>query len=389
MKEKNTTPILEAVDIPNNGNGGNLVHNLGRLIAPPYYSFQKERIAQSHRVRDIIRKKIENIPNETPEKKKEMLKKYDKFSDDKIPDMLQDLIDSEKVTKEEGKYLKRLIQTLTDMNKVEYQYRKMMEQYLETEIMWTGWLKGLHGIGPVLATNLIFAYGETERKIYKKIVIPSKKEGEEDSIELELVAVESEYPAFLEALKQYNADPKAFVYKGYNRVEAMNSHSGMTPKGAIGRRRGTNGEKGVALEYSPKLKVLAWKAGESFIKKRTSPYRERYDRQKQYEINLMETHGKGVKIFVDDAKTIQKTTCKNKMQVELRSKRVAVKLFLQHYYLVGRMLRGLRVTKPYAFNKLGHSWGHFIYPPNIPENTVEEYLGNSDNILPVNELENI
>jgi len=417
MKGNNTTTILDATEdidedellfasagdnldpdnndtimIPADDNGENLVRNLGKLIAPPYYAFQKARVAQSNRVRDVIRKKILGISDLTPEQKKKIIKEYNKFSDKELPKMLQDLIDTKRVTGSEAKYLKKLMVTLSDMAKIEYQYKKMMEQYLPTEIIWNEWLSGIHGIGPVLATNLIHHYGDTGRKIYRKDIIKPKKEGDQEKINLILIGQESNYPEFLKALKLYVEDtnvPKQYVYKGYNRVEALNSHSGMTPKGAKGRRRGQNGEKGITLEYSPKLKVLAWKTAESFVMKKTTPYRGRYERSKTYELNLMEQHGKGEQIYLGPDDTIPKYTCKNPKQVELRSQRLAAKLFLQHYYLVARILSGLKVTRPYAFNKLGHDWKHFTYPPNFPKKRVDEYLTDPNNILPDDELKDL
>ena len=72
----------------------NLLANLGRIIAGSYYDHQEVRIREMHRIRDIIRRKIESIPlTGSVEKKKKKKEKFkEKFKDKEIPKYLKQLL---------------------------------------------------------------------------------------------------------------------------------------------------------------------------------------------------------------------------------------------------------------------------------------------------------
>jgi len=93
-----------------------------------------------------------------------------------------------------------------------------------------------------------------------------------------------------------------------------------------------------------------WKIGDSFVKQRTQPYRDIYDSEKNRQLHLMENEAENAP--------------KNKLHADLRARRKMVKIFLQHYYLVSRTLKGIEVTKPYPHDRMGHK--HFIPPPLCP-----------------------
>jgi len=138
---------------------------------------------------------------------------------------------------------------------------------------------------------------------------------------------------------------KNFGYcENYQYVSSLWRHCGFDPDGAKGRR------KGETISYNPKLKTLVWKIGDSFVKQRTQPYRKIYDGEKSRQHKLMENESENAP--------------KSKKHADLRSRRKMVKIFLQHYYLIGRKLKGLSITEPYPFDKLGHK--HFISPPSDP-----------------------
>ena len=58
------------------------IKHTGRIVAGAYYDFQAIRLSTKNRVRDIIRKKAEDIPFDAVEEKKEK-KTYDKAYADK------------------------------------------------------------------------------------------------------------------------------------------------------------------------------------------------------------------------------------------------------------------------------------------------------------------
>lgn len=118
--------------------------------------------------------------------------------------------------------------------------------------------------------------------------------------------------------------------------------------------------KGVKIDYNPAMRTLCWKIGDSFIKMRTIPYRGIYDGEKARQLKLMENG-------TDNAP-------KSKLHADLRSRRKMVKIFLSHYWQVGRTLKGLQLTRPYSEEKMGHR--HMIPPPAFKE-LVEDVGGTS------------
>jgi hypothetical protein len=138
---------------------------------------------------------------------------------------------------------------------------------------------------------------------------------------------------------------KNFSYcENYEHVSSLWRHTGYDPDGAKGLRRGEE------IHYNPKLKTFIWKIGDSFIKQRTPVYRSVYDDEKARQLGLMDNGN-------DNAP-------KSLLHADLRARRKMVKVFLQHYYLICRKLKGLDVSKPYQFDKLGHK--HYIEPPFNP-----------------------
>ena len=282
-----------------------IIFELGQIAVGGYYDYQDIRIAQMNRIRDVVRRKIIGLaPNETEKKKEE--KSFDKlFIDKNVINFLDELKTQKKLTEEEYSYITKLLKIVNETKKTEANYKKLMEIYITSEPIWYLWLQRIKGISAVLASNLIKNFGYTERFRY---------------------------------------------------VSSMWRYCGLDPQGAKGR------EKKVKLTYNPKMKTLMWKISDSFVKQRTQPYRTLYDETKHIESVLMEKYGKDVEIKLGDN---LKTTCKSKLHVEFRARRKAVKLFLQHYYVVARTIKGLPLTKPYVEEKLGHT--HIIEAPYLEE----------------------
>lgn len=267
-----------------------IMYELGKLAIEGYYDYQQIRISQKNRIRDIVRRKVEGIPLDKPEEKKED-KTYDnKFKDENLDKFLNDLMADEKITDIERQYILKLYKTSSDIESVERQYKGLMEDYLRHEKIWYMWLEKIKGISSVLGSNLIKNFGYCEKYAY---------------------------------------------------VSSMWRHSGFDPDGAKGRR------KGETIHYKPALKTLMWKIGDSFIKQRTSPYREIYDNEKARQLELMENNAENAP--------------KNRMHADLRARRKMVKIFMQHYFVVARTIANLPVSKPYPHDKLGHK--SYIPPP--------------------------
>jgi hypothetical protein len=127
--------------------------------------------------------------------------------------------------------------------------------------------------------------------------------------------------------------------------------------------------KGQTLPYNAHLKVLTWKAGESFCKvsgKDNATYGQLYSQFKTEEIRRNEAglyaeaaaRELASKTFKKEDSVTKKRLLAGKLadaHLHARAKRRAVKIFLSHYWVVGRQARKLPVSEPYAIQILGHS----------------------------------
>ncbi len=257
----------------------------GRIIAGAYYDFQKIRIETLNRIRDIIRKKAEGIPFDQVEEKKEK-KTYDaKYNDKNLLEALEKLKEEGKFTEKEYDYLSKSIDAAINTGKIENQYKRLMMGYIVTEPIYQTFLLKIRGIGPVLSANLIKNFGYCEK----------------------------------------------FEY-----VSSLWRYCGLAVINGVAEKR----KKGEKLSYSPRLKTLAWKIGDSFIKQNTPLYRGIYDKEKAKQEAKMDPEKEGCP--------------RNKMHCHLRAMRKMVKIFLQHYWVASRELKGLEVSKPYVIEKLKH-----------------------------------
>jgi hypothetical protein len=126
--------------------------------------------------------------------------------------------------------------------------------------------------------------------------------------------------------------------------------------------------KGTKLPYNARLKVLCWKAGESFVKvsgKDGATYGKLYVDFKAEEIRRNEAglYAEAAKRELDKKKFKQEDSVTKKRllagmlsdaHLHARAKRRAVKIFLSDFWTVGRKARGLALREPYAIAVLGH-----------------------------------
>lgn len=140
----------------------------------------------------------------------------------------------------------------------------------------------------------------------------------------------------------------------------------------------TRWEKGQKRPHNAKLKVVCWKAGESFVKVKHRPddvYGKVYAERK-----ALEEERNAAGLYADQAaavlaaKRIGKDTEARKhyeagrlppAHIHARAKRYAVKLFLSHWHHVAwEAATGSPPPKPYVLAHLRHA--HYIAPPNWP-----------------------
>jgi hypothetical protein len=126
--------------------------------------------------------------------------------------------------------------------------------------------------------------------------------------------------------------------------------------------------KGEKLPYNGRLKVLCYIIGDSFVKvsgKEGATYGKLYSEFKAEEVRKNEAglykeaaaQELATKNFKKKDSVTKQRLKEGKLsdaRLHARAKRKAVKIFLSHYYLVGRKARGLAVREPYSKTILGH-----------------------------------
>ena len=141
-------------------------------------------------------------------------------------------------------------------------------------------------------------------------------------------------------------------------------------------------EKSQKRPYNAQLKCLCWKLGQCFLKFHNEPecfYGRLYKQRKEREIYYNETgrFKERAKMRLDKAmrgnyrispeqKEIWKSGKLQPVGLDLRATRYAVRMFISHYFEIGRKLLDLPVPKPFAFGMLKHEESHYIPPPNWP-----------------------
>lgn len=187
---------------------------------------------------------------------------------------------------------------------MEEKYKKWVEEQVIYEPIWTEWLSKVKGIGKLLAANLLYYYGYCE---------------------------------------EFDTVSKLWAYSGWQVVD------GHAPK----RKHGEQ------MNWNIKAKTLGFKIGDSFIKQR-SIYRKIYDEAKteymkredlREESKCTKCAGTG-KTKGEDCKN-----CKGRgftiMHMHRMAMRKMIKIFLEHYWVTARKLKGLPISDPYIIGKDG------------------------------------
>ena len=294
---------------------------LGRMIAGSFYDHQEVRITEFNRIRDIIRRKLENIPlvGGREEKKKDKDKFKEKFVDKEIPTYLKKLIKEEKITEQEKGYIERILDVQKNAEKYEKEYEKLMKEFVESEPIYVKFLVKIKGISVILSANLIKEFGYCENAFY---------------------------------------------------ISSLWKYCGMHVVGGEAPVR----KKGEKLEFNARLRTMVWKISDSFVKQRTPFYRNIYDREKKKQVKMLEDFiGSLSKEDSKKFKKIKKRDEKRKfvsefnpkapvslMNADLRARRKMVKIFLAHYWQACKELSQRQketreeIAKPYAEDKLKH-----------------------------------
>ena len=317
---------------------------MGRIIANSFYETQQIRISTMSRIRDVIRKKIEGIPfDQVEEKKQEDDENEKSYTDEELLLYLKELLDKNSVTQQEYDYVLRCIEIAKESRKIENKYKKAMEEYVITESIYNRFLKDVRGIGIILSANLIKEFGYCENIIF------DKKEGKVIGRET------GDKKEFEDALKLYNderlivQEEYRYSMKGYSAVSKIWSHTGYTSLNGVAPRR----RKGENVHFSPRLRTLLWKCSDCLMKSNKGLYRQIYTTEKQ--VQLAKTYPEG-KLFELYGKPYKSEDTKlSKGHAHNRALRKIGQLFLSHYWACAREIKGLPTRSLYVQEKLGHT----------------------------------
>lgn len=295
---------------------------LGKIASFAYYGFQDVRMKTMNRIRDIIRKKAENIPFDKTEEKKEKKDYTKKYKDSKLIDKWTKLESVGAISGEEYDFLLECWNSIKEAQNLENEYKKLMEKYVEGKPIYNIFLKKIRGMGKVLSTNLLVEFGDCSQYVYVS---------------------------------------RLWAHTGYS----------VLPNGKAPRL-----QKGVEVNFNPKLRTMVWKVSDSLLKHNKGVYRQVYDTEKKKHLQRMnnskckycgkttEEHNSrkcedGKEVTLNDFIMPERfnedgTPPWSRGHAHNRALRKMVKIFLDHYWHCARELAGLPATKTYVEGVLKH-----------------------------------
>lgn len=338
-----------------------------RVIAETYYDVQDIRIRTEHRIRNyaeadalatiLTETGLEDLRDEGQKEFKKVIRhfrgvqEFKKKPHPKHKEFMAALLAAEKRLEDDDRhvFVNRLMRDQEDLLK------SLAQDEIEGHPIWEKWLKGVKGIGPCLCGGLLSWI--TIRK--------ARHAGSLWKYCGQAVTV-TEYVC-PECKKTF--EPKE-VPDIHERIASGKSHEAprcpdceafLFLAGHADRRK-----KGEQTGYNPKAKTLAWKIGESLVRQTRpehSAYRKVYDVMREkvdsMPCNKVHKNDKDKVIPCFDAHRYAK------------AKRLTVKVFLSHFYLVSRTFSELPVSKPYRFGMMNSPMDEFVMP-RIDEGVIPE-----------------
>lgn len=355
---------------PEDVGGMDIVKFSGRIIGNAYYDFQGVRIACMNRIRDVIRKRIEGLPFDVVEKKKEKDKdgkkvKEKKYTDEQLIEKWGNLLKEKKITKKEHDYIIKIWNTMLESKNIENKYKSAMQKYVEKYEIYTEFLSKIKGIGPVLSVNLVKEFGTCEVIVSEKATgkIIGREKGDHDG-ELE------------KALVLYKEHPDLYSLKGYHYVSRLWSHSG---NNVNAEGKSPKLKKGEKPTWSPHLRALTWKISDSLLKGNKGVYRRLYNTEKEKQLAIVYQPGVLFKKYGKPYK--EEDTHLSKLHAHNRALKKMRKLFLAHYWEAARQIAGLPTPRPFVEQVLKHSpldtisWKDAIAKEDMLKKTTNEVEG--------------
>lgn len=268
---------------------------IARIAVGAYDDAQDVRISMQNRIRDVIRKKNENIPFDAVEDEIDPEdREYDaQYRDENLPDLIEEMTAEGRLTEEESDYLTQMLDAAAAGERVENQYKGVME-ITETEPIYTEWLVHVYGVSTTLTARLLHQFGYCEE---------------------------------------------------FDKVSNLWSYCGLAP--------GQDRTQGEQLGYNPDAKTLAWLVADRMIMQgERSRYKaEFYDPYKQRQLDRME---RAVDMTEAELAETDWTPPSSRGHADNRARRYLAKKLLKAYWYHARRLRGLPVPDEWVVTHGGH-----------------------------------
>lgn len=288
---------------------------------------QNIRKALFNRKRDLIRRKVEGIPYDKPEKKKTDEERQvieEKYTDEKLKKIEKDLRKKEILNKNELTKLDTINDLLVEIKTLEKTCEKgLVHPYAKKTELYQRYYQHIKGVGPVLCAELIHDGGD---------------------------------PAGF-----YIEESNGQMMEKCPTPASLRRYCMMDPAGAQGRKRG---EKSIG---NPTAKTLWWKISTQMMMAKNPMFRQLYDYKKSMELNRLENEEDGAP--------------KNKIHADMRAKRFAIQKFLNWHWVITRQLAGYATNKGWIFEmgelsedgkRIKHDASKYIIPPHIPAILLDE-----------------
>jgi predicted RNA-binding Zn-ribbon protein involved in translation (DUF1610 family) len=279
-----------------------------------------------NRIRDVVRHVNEGIPFTATEEKKEEKDFSKEYNDKNLPKLIEKMLKEKKLTDEEHEYLLKALELAKKASSLEQSHKGPMGKFSSRELIWTEFMEHVPGIGVVLASRLLTKFGHCEK--YESVSSLWRHCG------FHLVC------------------PKCTEEIGGQTFSKIANNLGTCSKcglnGVTPRRK-----KGQKSDFDPSRKTLAWNVGDCLIKQKSPVYYDIYFKEKERQLQRDFPPGKLRELYGDPYKN--KDVSLSLGHAHGRAARKMIKIFLQHYWSVGRHLVKLPLTDPYVQNNLKHT----------------------------------
>lgn len=206
---------------------------LGSVATGRFYEFQQVRIGAMNRIRNIVFRKCTGLDYRELQEKTKLTKEEKQYlkdyEDKKLRDKISELEREKKISTDDYKYMEKMFDLLDDACKKEGECKKLVEEFVVKEPIWTGFGEYVKGMGTLTTAMLLYYFGYCEKAKY---------------------------------------------------ASSLWKFAGLYP--------GAKFVKGESGGFNPKCRMFMWRLGDSFIKQRSPRYRPIYDAEKARQLKLME-----------------------------------------------------------------------------------------------------